>query len=37
VGLVTGFFRVGGGFAVVPAPVLALGFRMPVAVGPLCW
>lgn len=33
VGLLTGFFGVGGGFAVVPALVLALGFRMPVAVG----
>jgi uncharacterized membrane protein YfcA len=33
VGLLTGFFGVGGGFALVPALVLALGFRMPVAVG----
>lgn len=33
VGLLTGFFGVGGGFAVVPALVLALGFTMPVAVG----
>lgn len=33
VGLVTGFFGVGGGFVVVPALVLALGFDMPVAVG----
>lgn len=33
VGLLTGFFGVGGGFAVVPALVLALGFAMPVAVG----
>jgi hypothetical protein len=33
VGLVTGFFGVGGGFVVVPALVLALGFTMPVAVG----
>ena len=33
VGLVTGFFGVGGGFVVVPALVLALGFEMPVAVG----
>ncbi len=32
-GLLTGFFGVGGGFAVVPALVLALGFSMPVAVG----
>ena len=33
VGLVTGFFGVGGGFVVVPALVLALGFDMPIAVG----
>lgn len=33
VGLVTGFFGVGGGFVVVPALVLALGYEMPVAVG----
>jgi uncharacterized protein len=33
VGLLTGFFGVGGGFAVVPALVLALGVSMPVAVG----
>lgn len=33
VGLLTGFFGVGGGFAVVPALVLALGFTMPAAVG----
>lgn len=33
VGLVTGFFGVGGGFVVVPALVLALGFDMPTAVG----
>lgn len=33
VGLVTGFFGVGGGFVVVPALVLALGFDMPSAVG----
>jgi uncharacterized membrane protein YfcA len=33
VGLLTGFFGVGGGFAVVPALVLSLGFAMPVAVG----
>jgi uncharacterized membrane protein YfcA len=33
VGLLTGFFGVGGGFAVVPALVLVLGFTMPVAVG----
>ena len=33
VGLLTGFFGVDGGFVVVPALVLALGFDMPVAVG----
>ncbi len=33
VGLMTGFFGVGGGFLVVPALVLALDFPMPVAVG----
>lgn len=33
VGLVTGFFGVGGGFVVLPALVLVLGFEMPVAVG----
>jgi len=33
VGLLTGFFGVGGGFAVVPALVLALGLEMPTAVG----
>ena len=33
VGLLTGFFGVGGGFVVVPALVLALGFTMPAAVG----
>lgn len=33
VGLLTGFFGVGGGFVVVPALVLVLGFPMPVAVG----
>jgi uncharacterized membrane protein YfcA len=33
VGMLTGFFGVGGGFAVVPALVLALGLSMPVAVG----
>jgi uncharacterized membrane protein YfcA len=33
VGLLTGFFGVGGGFALVPALVLALGYPMPVAVG----
>ncbi len=33
VGLLTGFFGVGGGFAIVPGLVLALGFTMPEAVG----
>ena len=33
VGLFTGFFGVGGGFVIVPALVLALGFDMPDAVG----
>jgi len=33
VGLLTGFFGVGGGFVVVPALVLALGFSMPEAIG----
>lgn len=33
VGLLTGFFGVGGGFAVVPALVLLLGLPMPTAVG----
>ncbi|WP_241668289.1 sulfite exporter TauE/SafE family protein [Pedococcus bigeumensis] len=33
VGLLTGFFGVGGGFILVPALVLALAFPMPVAVG----
>lgn len=33
VGLLTGFFGVGGGFAIVPALVLVLGFEMPTAVG----
>ena len=33
VGLLTGFFGVGGGFAIVPALVLTLGFSMPRAVG----
>ncbi len=33
VGFITGFFGVGGGFVVVPALVLALGFAMPEAVG----
>lgn len=33
VGLLTGFFGVGGGFVVIPALVLILGFDMPAAVG----
>jgi uncharacterized membrane protein YfcA len=33
VGLITGFFGVGGGFVIVPALVLALGFDMGTAVG----
>ncbi len=33
VGLMTGFFGVGGGFVIVPALVLTLGFSMPDAVG----
>lgn len=33
VGFLTGLFGVGGGFAVVPSLVLALGYAMPVAVG----
>ncbi len=33
VGLLTGFFGVGGGFVIVPTLVLALGFTMPEAVG----
>lgn len=33
VGLMTGFFGVGGGFVIVPALVLTLGFAMPDAVG----
>jgi len=33
VGLLTGFFGVGGGFVIVPALVLALGFGMAEAVG----
>lgn len=32
-GLITGFFGVGGGFVVVPALVLILGFDMPAAAG----
>lgn len=33
VGLLTGFFGVGGGFVIVPALVLVLGFDLPVAIG----
>ena len=33
VGLMTGFFGVGGGFVIVPTLVLVLGFSMPEAVG----
>ena len=33
VGFLTGFLGVGGGFVIVPALVLALGYEMPVAVG----
>ncbi len=33
VGFLTGFLGVGGGFLIVPALVLALGFSMPLAVG----
>ncbi len=33
VGLLTGFFGVGGGFVIVPALVLLLGLPLPVAVG----
>lgn len=33
VGLITGFFGVGGGFVVVPALILVLGFDMPTAAG----
>ncbi|WP_343599833.1 sulfite exporter TauE/SafE family protein [Mycobacterium sp.] len=33
VGFLTGFFGVGGGFIIVPALVLALGYEMPVAAG----
>lgn len=33
VGALTGFFGVGGGFAIIPALTLVLGFGMPLAVG----
>lgn len=33
VGLLTGFFGVGGGFAIVPALTLVMGYEMPEAVG----
>jgi uncharacterized protein len=33
VGFLTGFFGVGGGFVIVPALVMALGYSMPTAVG----
>jgi uncharacterized membrane protein YfcA len=33
VGFLTGFFGVGGGFVIVPALVMALGYEMPIAVG----
>ena len=33
VGLVTGFFGVGGGFLIVPALVLVLKLPMPIAIG----
>jgi len=33
IGLLTGFFGVGGGFAIVPALTLVLGYRVQVAVG----
>jgi uncharacterized membrane protein YfcA len=33
VGFLTGFFGVGGGFVIVPALVMAMGFEMPIAVG----
>lgn len=32
IGLLTGFFGVGGGFIVVPALIFALGFPLPLAV-----
>lgn len=33
VGFLTGFFGVGGGFVIVPALVMALGYDMPIAIG----
>ena len=33
IGVMTGFFGVGGGFLIVPALTLVLGMAMPVAVG----
>lgn len=33
VGFLTGLFGVGGGFLILPAPVLVLGVQMPIAVG----
>ncbi len=33
VGFLTGLFGVGGGFVIVPALVMALGYEMPIAVG----
>jgi uncharacterized membrane protein YfcA len=33
VGFLTGFFGVGGGFVIVPALVMVLGYDMPIAVG----
>jgi uncharacterized membrane protein YfcA len=33
VGVLTGFFGVGGGFVIVPALVLLLGFPIPIAIG----
>jgi uncharacterized membrane protein YfcA len=33
VGFLTGFFGVGGGFVIVPALVMTLGYDMPIAVG----
>ncbi|WP_338889328.1 sulfite exporter TauE/SafE family protein [Rhodococcus sovatensis] len=33
IGVLTGFFGVGGGFVIVPVLVVALGYPMPIAVG----